>query len=359
MLFRRNPLRLPDAKRASNDELLALLNPWSGKVPKGYIPTFTGAMVAVHFWAHWLPTERIAQALAGARSESTRRPVFGDGESYFEQANIIRSVLAARHRYVMVELGGGNGPRAVDSALVLQKLRPELRPFLVVVEALPTYASWCRQHFTANGLDPDEHWIVNGIVSAEPVPELFFLQPRGFGNQAADASVFDVLSSLAHDQVSALAVLGALARGGVSFRNGALSNEPARTPTALGDPGTWTVQGVQHHAVMPTDTGAIGFVSAFRLADLLAPLPKVDFMDVDIQHAEIHVVPPALDLLRRKVGLLSIGTHTKDIHLRLLGLFRDAGWSIMNDVEPYGHHVRGTETFDNHDGVLTVQNPGF
>ena len=178
-------------------------------------------MVAVHFWAHWLSTDRIAEVLEeGPRFESTRRPTFGDGEYYFEQANIIRSVRDAKERYVMVELGGGNGPRAVDTALILGKLRPQIRPYLVVVEALPTYTQWCRHHFTANGLNPDDHWILNGIVSAEPVPELFFLQPRGFGNQMADASVIDVLSSLARDRDSAIDIFGRLSRGGVAIKDG-------------------------------------------------------------------------------------------------------------------------------------------
>jgi hypothetical protein len=108
---------------------------------------------------------------------------------------------------------------------------------------------------------------------------------------------------------------------------------------------------------MPPGSGAIGFVSAVRLADILAPLPQVDFMDVDIQHAEIHVIPPSLGLLRRKVRLLSIGTHTIEIHRDLLRLFRDAGWRIINTIEPYGHHIRDAEAFHNNDGVLTVQNP--
>ena len=80
-------------------------------------------------------------------------------------------------------------------------------------------------------------------------------------------------------------------------------------------------------------------------------------MDVDIQHAEIQVIPPTLELLRRKVRLLSIGTHTIDIHRDLSQLFRQSGWRTINCVEPYGHHIRGDEAFDNSDGVLTVENP--
>ena len=266
-------------------------------------------------------------------------------------------MLDAKERYVMVELGGGNGPRAVDAALILRKLKPEARPFLVVVEALPTYVHWCRHHFAVNGLNADEHWLLNGIVSAEPAPALFFLQPRGIGNQMADKSVIDILSSVVCDRASAIDVLDKLGQGGVSIRDGAVISEPPRRPIELGDPDTWTAESVKEAAVMPTSTGGIGFVSAFRLADILAPLPQVDFMDVDIQHAEIHVIPPNLELLRRKVKLLSIGTHTVDIHATLYKLFQYHEWCIINNIQPYGHHVRGNESFDNSDGVLTLRNP--
>ena len=60
------PTNLPrrgDVRDTSNDDLLALVEPWSGQVRRGYIPTFTGAMVAVPFWAHWLSTVRIAEVL--------------------------------------------------------------------------------------------------------------------------------------------------------------------------------------------------------------------------------------------------------------------------------------------------------
>jgi hypothetical protein len=347
-----------DEQHPSNDDFLAIVTPWSGRAPRGYIPTFTGAMVAAPFWAHWLSDSRLAEVLSdGPRSETTRRPTFGDGEYYFEQANIIRSVVCAGDNYVMVELGGGNGPRAVDAALVLRTLKPHIRPFLVVVEALPTYVHWCLHHFAANGLDADDHWIINAIVSADPSPELFFLQPRGFGNQMADSSVTEMLSSLIMDKSSALNLIHRLSGGGVSLRNGSLADAPARDPIDLGAAETWTVESVRQAAVMPPGSGAIGFVSAVRLADILAPLPQVDFMDVDIQHAEIHVIPPSLGLLRRKVRLLSIGTHTIEIHRDLLRLFRDAGWRIINTIEPYGHHIRDAEAFHNNDGVLTVQNP--
>ena len=358
----------------TNDAILAQVEPWAGIVPTGYLPTFFGARTAVLFWAHWLGRDAIANALSGPRQITTRAPTFGDGELFFEQANIARSILCDRpadhDRFIVVELGGGNGPRAVDCALALRQLRPHLKPFLVVVEALPTYFEWCRHHFIANGLDPDEHWIIPGIVAPEPIPALFFLQPRGFGNQMVDANVMRTLTSVITDRLTAVTVLMRLAAGGVFVKEESQENvisgagatpsfvdgTPRATPR-LGDPSTWTTDGLVATATSPTTTAEIGFVSALTLPTILAPLPYVDFMDIDIQFAEIDVIPPHLDLLAKKVRLLSIGTHSKEIHAKLYRCFDQARWKIINDIEPFAHHVQGNESFDNHDGVLTVQNP--
>jgi hypothetical protein len=346
--------------RTSNEALIGKIKPWSGVVPAGYLPTCFGSRTSVFFWAHWLGRQAVANALARSRYVETRRPTFGDGESFFEHANIMRSILRDRpsqhDRFIVVELGGGNGPRAVDSALALRQLRPDLKPFLVVLEALPTYVDWCRHHFTANGLDPNDHWIVQGIVSSEPIPALFFLQPRGFGNQMADASVLNILESAVTDRSTAVTVLERLAACGVFIRDGQLVDGRPRIGGNLADQRTWTPEAVMETVVQPTSMSEIGFVSALTLPSVLAPLPYVDFMDVDIQYAEIKVIPPHLDLLKKKVRLLSIGTHSKEIHADLLALFRNASWEVINDIEPYAHHVQGNESFDNHDGVLTVQN---
>jgi hypothetical protein len=207
-----------------------------------------------------------------------------------------------------------------------------------------------------NGLNPDDHWIIAAIVAADPTPALFFLRPRGFGNQMADASVMETLANAVTDRQTALTVLDRLSGGGVFVRDGRIVDGSPRDGSLLADPTTWTPEGIMQTVVQPISASEIGFVSAVTLPTILNPLPYVDFMDVDIQYAEIKVIPPHLGLLEKKVRLLSIGTHSKDIHAALLAMFRDAGWQIVNNIEPYAHHVQGNESFDNHDGVLTIQN---
>lgn len=358
----------------SNEDVLARLEPWTGTVPAGYIPTLFGARTAVIFCAHWLQRDEIAEALSGSRQITHFVPAFCNGEMFFEQANIARSILLQRptghDRFIVVELGGGYGPRAVDSALALRQLRPDLTPFLVVVEALPTYVDWCRQHFIANELHPDEHWIIPGIVAAEPIPALFNLRPNGFGNQIADAGVMETLGKVITDREAALALLGRLSQGSVYVkdddhlgrkswrrRNAKIVDGGRRTKSFLGDPNSWTCDAAMETVRYPPSISEFGFVSALTLPTILAPLPYVDFMDVDIQFAEADVIPPHLDLLKKKVRLLSIGTHSKEIHSTLYRCFESAGWRVVNDLEPWAHHVRGVESFDTKDGILTVQNP--
>src|SRR5262245_36688861 len=103
-----------------SESLIVRVTPWSGTAPAGYLPNDLGTMSSILFHAHWCSREMIAETLAGSRHVATHRPQFGDGESYFEHCDIVRSVLRARRRYVMVELGGGIGARAADSPLALR-----------------------------------------------------------------------------------------------------------------------------------------------------------------------------------------------------------------------------------------------
>src|SRR5262249_42264089 len=159
----------------------------------------------------------------------------------------------------------------------------------------------------ANGLAPEEHWLLNAIVSDHPVPEAMFLQPRGFGNQVNDGSLLDVLTRAAADPATGQSVLRHLVEAGsVAFDNGAVHPDTSRRASRpMFDPLAWTSEQMQAEAVVSADKAQVGFVSAVTLENLLAPLERVDFVDVDIQFAEMQVIPPSVRLLRQKVKLLS------------------------------------------------------
>src|SRR5262249_49280018 len=98
---------------------------------------------------------------------------------------------------------------------------------------------------------------------------------------------------------------------------------------------------------------------AVTLADILGPFDRIDYLECDIQQSEILVIPPFVDLLKRKVRRIHIGTHGKEVHWALHQLFAKQGWDITFSYEPNAKHTSELGVFETNDGVLTVLNPGL
>ena len=101
----------------------------------------------------------------------------------------------------------------------------------------------------------------------------------------------------------------------------------------------------------------IKMMSAITLKELLGPFDVVDYLESDIQQSEIIVFPPFIDLLRKKVRRIHIGTHGADTHKALHELFEDNGWEIVFSYSPNAVHDSELGTFETNDGILTVRNP--
>ena len=83
----------------------------------------------------------------------------------------------------------------------------------------------------------------------------------------------------------------------------------------------------------------VKFVSAVTLGDVLTPFDQVDLLEADIQHSEINVFPPFIDLLTGKVRRVHIGTHGSEAHELLRALFIAAGWELVFDYSPETRHM--------------------
>jgi hypothetical protein len=101
----------------------------------------------------------------------------------------------------------------------------------------------------------------------------------------------------------------------------------------------------------------IKLLSCVTLKDLISPFDLVDYLESDIQQSEILVFPPFMELLRKKVRRILIGTHGKDVHRKLHDLFAGRGWEIVFSFEPNATHETALGSFVTNDGVLTVKNP--
>lgn len=323
-------------KRAQANDLGAYagvfteITPWSGVVPKGYFVDFLGTLTPAEFRVMF----GVSPNSVGGAHEETRIPSIADGEGWFEAVNWVVAAKEARERFVMVTLGACYGAQAVGSYRALQLLNP-MPCKLVAVEPDPENMAWTVRHFRDNGIDPDAQWFVQAALSDTNAPVFFPVGSPGSGAQncfatneraAREAYVRELIARGAED----------------ALRNLLLHNSTGITKSLV--PG---------HAF----NAEVKLLSSVTLGDILGPFDFVDYLESDIQQSEIVVFPPFMDLLKKKVRRVHIGTHGRDVHLSLHDLFAKHDWEIVFSYEPNSEHHSILGSFKTNDGVLTARNP--
>jgi hypothetical protein len=306
---------------------------WQGISPQYFDANFLGVQTDVRFFqneagafAKASQNETFKDILSGPRTLRKAPPKVADGEAFFEWAAVLRSVNEADGHYVMIELGGGFGARAVDAAAALAAVKP-MPATLVVVEPIAAHVARARRHFATNGLDPDRHWFLNAAVGVDNAPVLI---PQGcgrYGNTVNAAWIHELVDLVLQSRESTTHLVRSLIdTGGVKIQ---------------------TPQGVT----------SFGFVSTVTLRDVLFPFDRVDLIDVDIQSAELPVLSQGIDILSDKVKLLNIGTHSEEIHAGLTALFAEKGWRTLANYAPNSSFETACGNFRTGDGILMVENP--
>ena len=84
----------------------AKLEPWRGACAEGSFANYLGVMTDLEFIKRHHPSN--TSLISEKNGEAIRLPIVSDGEPFFEFAAVHRAVHAARDRFTMVELGGGN-----------------------------------------------------------------------------------------------------------------------------------------------------------------------------------------------------------------------------------------------------------
>src|SRR6185503_6936522 len=237
---------------------------WS---PAGVVFDFLGSKTRLSYEAGF-PGQgdrgRIAEVV------TPRYPFFD--EEYFEWIDILESAAAAKDRYVMIELGAGYGRWAVRAALAAAR-KPSCTFQCVAVEAEPVHFRWMLDHFRDNGLNPDDHDIIWAAVGAQSGFVPFWIgEPDGWYGQAIASDAPEPLpSARMRRRLKARSILG---------------RPPITSPTEKAQ--LW--------------------VPCVTLVELLAPYPKVDLIDLDVQGSEFDVLAPAIELLNERVHRIHIGT---------------------------------------------------
>jgi FkbM family methyltransferase len=312
---------------AEVDELLSAITPWSGDVPNGYVVDFLGILRDAKFlWNHVGP--------CGGQHVSTSLPTVATyGEAWFEVADWLVSAHEARQQYVAVSLGAAFGHQLVGAWKALQAINP-LPSRLVAVEPAPQNCDWIRSHMATNGIDPDDHWIIQAALGHDNEPILF---PVGAPGTGLNSSVWVSSTESRQSYADALRSQGYCER--------VLENILLYNSTGL-------LRELGHGY-----SGELKLVSALTARDVLSPFDRIDLLEVDIQQSEIEVIPPCMELMNRKVRRIHVGTHGQDAHDLLRALLARAGWEIVFDYAPDSHHVTQRGSMDLGDGILTARNP--
>src|SRR5581483_9342225 len=189
-------------------------------------------------------------------------------EAYFEWIDLLQSVVEAEGHFTMIELGAGWGRWTANAAAALRQVNP-LPYTLIVVEAEPTHFRWMKEHLEKNGVNLNQCRLIEAAVAARD--------------------------------------------GSIGFSIG--------EDSTWGTPNQWYGQSIGGKTPVPS----------VSLNTLLAPLEKVDLLDIDIQGAEYEVIESAAEEVDRKVKRVHIETHNREVEKGLRAVFHRLGWKNIFD----------------------------
>jgi len=233
-------------------------------------------------------------------------------EEYFEWADLLEAVSAARDTFTMIEVGGGFGRWGVRGGLAA--MQKGLTPNLAFIEAEPQHASWLRDALELNGLNGR---VIEAAIdySGEPVPFAVRGGEYGAENWYGQATVNDP---------------------------GALTEE-----TYFGKP---IVRGHLYDQIL---------ADPVTLEAAAGDLGVIDFLDSDSQGAEGAMVANSIVFLTDRVRRVHIGTHSTEVEAVCRDTFRAAGWRPVWDFSLGGEHETPFGPCNFEDGVQAWVNPNL
>lgn len=291
-----------DLEPVVSTAVLEKFRPWTGTVPRGYFVYFLGNRARADYWA--FPAE-IRRLYDRERVESFSGPSIDD--NIFDWLILLEAVVEARNDFTMVALGAGWGRWLVAAALAVRQLS-DIPIRLVGVEAEPTHFQWMKQHFRDNGIDPEDHDLIEAAVSSRNgLAWFYFGKPDAWYGQ-----------SVIQDET-----LDCTAAAGEIDYNG----EKAK------------------------------LVRSIDICEILQGHSRVDYLHMDVQGVELDVLSKDPQLLSRKVKRVLVGTHSGDIEIGLRQLFGSLNWHRQYDIPLNGVVTVGNVAVTLGDGVQVWINP--
>jgi FkbM family methyltransferase len=254
---------------------------------------------------------------SGRSARYDRDPTYPlpNSEDYFEWIDLLTAIDRARSQFTMIEIGAGYGRWIGNAAAALnrRKSKEPLSKKLIALEANKERFEMMERNCADNNIAKNEVDLHRAACTTDGKP-VFMIVNNNYGEGVWSDPRIE--AEFAARGVDAL-----------PFTN---------------DNGQKFV---------------IERMPGVKLDSLLTG--PVDFIDMDIQGAEMRVVPAAIDALDRFVKLIHIGTHSAQIDETLGNLFRAHGWRprhlfacAAENATPYG-------TFAFIDGIQSWENPRF
>jgi FkbM family methyltransferase len=214
-----------------------------------------------------------------------------------EWLGTLRSVLEARVRFVVVELGAGWAPWLVSGAKAAERVGIQ-DLLLIGVEGSVGHVAFMRQHMLDNGIDPARHRVVHGVVGIKDGIAYFpkLAQPKD--NYGAEANYSRADNAAEMDEVPSIS--------------------------------------------LPT---------------LLADVTRVDILHCDIQGMEGEVFRAAQATVNAKVARVVVGTHSRAVEGELQAQFSANGWLLEADAACQYVQVPGGTLLLSLDGTQVWRNP--
>ncbi len=286
----------------------------SGECPPDFEVDFLGVRTRRSF----------AADLRNARDASLTTASFPrfDNE-YFEWIDILESVEEAQNTFVMIDVGAGYGRWCVRAALAARR-KGHLDFRCVAIEPEPDHFRWLRQHFADNELNPREHELIWAVAGAQPGFVPFWVgTPSGWYGQA-------------------------IAKRPATPLPDVRTRQRLRARSVLGLP-----------PVVSATEATVTWVPSIVLSEAIAAHGRIDFMDLDIQGAELEVLTAAINLVTERVRRIHIGTHSALVEDGLRELFRSEGWQNLNDYAGQSRTTTPYGEMEFEDGVQTWLNPAL
>lgn len=249
----------------TTDPIFREFSSWFGHVPEGFTTDFVGQFIDSKFQGSDCGNQ-------GPRVQQNHRlGRLGINEEIFEWKHLLSAILDAQEQFVMLELGAGYGYWSMAAACALRIKHPTLPFALTAVEAEPTHFRWLNQHFINNGVPPHQHRLMQAAVNGS--------------------------------------------EGEVNF--------------VIGHASTWYGQAIvdnpDYHQQGLPESHTIQ-VRSVTMDNLLSGIERIDYLDMDIQGAELSAIQTGIAAMTRCVRRAFVATHSASIEKELIAIFRRSGW---------------------------------